>query len=634
MRVLIGMAVCLWASVAGAGTLSTLPSVPGPLRATDAVAAGRTGDATAYKMTLDQISGYVLPQVPSYQCWSSASGGKTCAGTPSTMNVVGATVTAGTLTVPPATITPEWFGYTGTNPTADTAAIQAAVNSLSSGGTLMLNEHTYTINSAIVLPYNYIRIVGKSWGSKIVQTADVPVFMTPVVNNSSYSYTTVENMEISTASTSAYTIDFYNSIKCGVVNVHLTGPTGTTSNVSGVRFYAQSASNTYFENYVKDSFLQNASVVMRTTDGQVTNSIIWGNTRSFALHLGKGQQQIIGNQIMGSPVNGGIWVKDIESGETTWSVDMLDIKGNFFDGASQNQATVPTGWGIFADAGMINSVIDGNVFYHHSYGGINVTSGYSSTISNNVFNINNKSAGLYPDILFTGAVTAYTISGNNFARNDTGGGTYGSAIKTTAAANSNIYSSNSVTTSYYLTPIFDINDAYGSDTRTNSPLSIVGAGTGDMNTLSALSMTLYIGNASSGNWTNSPSSSIGTAVLTVTAVANGYATQTLTEVTTGRVWVRKYASTWSAWARVGVAAQDAVILSSGDYNTLTDSGVYYIGSSSSLSNGPSPAFSTALLRVTYLSSGYCIQDILAPVTGARWSRFLNNSVWGGWTVNN
>jgi hypothetical protein len=79
--------IAIWlmlASVAMAGTINSQPTIPGPLRATDATAVGRVGVPAAYKMTVGQLAGF--------QCWSSASGGKRCAQAMDTMNLVGGSV--------------------------------------------------------------------------------------------------------------------------------------------------------------------------------------------------------------------------------------------------------------------------------------------------------------------------------------------------------------------------------------------------------------------------------------------------------------------------------------------------------------------------------------------------------------
>lgn len=58
------------------------------------------------------------------------------------------------------------FGATGNGTTDDTAAIQAAATSLSSGGTLIFPTGTYLVSSSITLPDN-VSVIGQTGGSTI-----------------------------------------------------------------------------------------------------------------------------------------------------------------------------------------------------------------------------------------------------------------------------------------------------------------------------------------------------------------------------------------------------------------------------------------------------------------------------------
>lgn len=98
----------LWTSVAAGATITSQPSPPAPLRATDKLPIGRLGDATAYSATVDQINSYVQSLIPL-----------------STMPASSADTKAG------------WYGH-------DTAAAQTAINNAGQEGTVYLDANDIT----------------------------------------------------------------------------------------------------------------------------------------------------------------------------------------------------------------------------------------------------------------------------------------------------------------------------------------------------------------------------------------------------------------------------------------------------------------------------------------------------------
>lgn len=65
---------------------------------------------------------------------------------------------------------------TGTNDSA--SAIQAAINSVSSGGVVYLPAGMYDIATGLTLPNNYVKLVGDGWfATKIIATADITPFV-------------------------------------------------------------------------------------------------------------------------------------------------------------------------------------------------------------------------------------------------------------------------------------------------------------------------------------------------------------------------------------------------------------------------------------------------------------------------
>ncbi|GAA3400046.1 right-handed parallel beta-helix repeat-containing protein [Paenibacillus hodogayensis] len=64
-----------------------------------------------------------------------------------------------------------WFGAKGDGSTDDTAAIQAALNSLAGGGAVHLPSGTYIVSSALSIPYSKVKLMG-SGSSTIVKAAD------------------------------------------------------------------------------------------------------------------------------------------------------------------------------------------------------------------------------------------------------------------------------------------------------------------------------------------------------------------------------------------------------------------------------------------------------------------------------
>lgn len=296
--------------------------------------------------------------------------------------------------------------------TDDTARIQRAIDSIkTTGGLVQFAGITYTISSPLKV-YTNISIKGiNREQTKIDTQGDIPAFasegyFTTGVGNSDVRIENIGIFPSNVTTKTKYAIELVNTFNCFINNIKISGLTLTQTDVEGIRFSKDSTyTGNHFINSVERSQLSNASIVMQSTDGYIFKNEIWGHTRSFAIHIQKSEQFIISNQIVGSSVNGGLWVKDdIDN----FDVELLKIEGNYFDGSYD---TVDSGLGLNA-VNMRTSNVIGNNFWRQMDEGIKFDTCHSNTISGNTFSDNNRRNASKDDIYFVNNCAANIVISN------------------------------------------------------------------------------------------------------------------------------------------------------------------------------------------------------------------------------
>ncbi|WP_158301986.1 right-handed parallel beta-helix repeat-containing protein [Paenibacillus mesophilus] len=76
----------------------------------------------------------------------------------------------------------KWFGAKGDGSADDTAAIQAAISSLTSGGVAFLPSSSYIVSSTIIIPYSYVKIMGCG-SSTVIKAANTSNYETMISAN-------------------------------------------------------------------------------------------------------------------------------------------------------------------------------------------------------------------------------------------------------------------------------------------------------------------------------------------------------------------------------------------------------------------------------------------------------------------
>jgi parallel beta-helix repeat protein len=326
-----------------------------------------------------------------------------------------------------------------------TAEIQAKADSLINGGILeFIYSNEYIITEAILLK-PYTTVEGNN--SKITVNSDITVFATLGLTET-YSNIIIQNLEIwdnGVLARSKYHIDLKNAVVSSIFNVKIYSGTMSPSDVAGIKFSRNEAIST-FVNTVEKCVLNQASIVMESSDSWIKHNTIWAYSRSFGIHVVKTSQFISENQIVGSPVHGGIYVNDIID---NFNIELLKIVDNYFDGSYD---LIDSGIGIKGNK-LVECLITNNDFWRQMDEAIILTSSSDNKIIGNTFKNCNRRDNSKSDIVINGG--GYNIIASNGFTRQVVHTNKGKAISGTSTNNS-IYGNMIYFDSYYLAPIIDV----------------------------------------------------------------------------------------------------------------------------------------------------------------------------------
>jgi hypothetical protein len=299
------------------------------------------------------------------------------------------------------------YGAKGDGITDDTVAFQNALSDIQAknGGILFIPSGNYVITATLNLNKN-TEIRGTGYFSKILVNNGKAVFKT-----TSMGQVKIKDLYIAdTSSTRAeYTIWFSHCYNCEVNGVTITANPMAQTDVSGIYFErVDGNAGNCWVNKVLNCQLRDSSIKIESTDSYVSHSEIWGQSRSFAIHVVASSQQIDNCQIVGSSVNGGLYISDKR---WNFDIEIIKVSNCYFDGSYTN---IQSGWGVIAEH-LRSSTFTNNTFWKQKEGGLKITSGYANNIVSNTFMDNSQNHNGASDILLDGAINNNVI-GNTFAR--------------------------------------------------------------------------------------------------------------------------------------------------------------------------------------------------------------------------
>lgn len=341
----------------------------------------------------------------------------------------------------------------------DTPRIQRAIDYAKASGmlTVVFALKSYNTSSTLKL-YGGVVLVGQHRkDTKIISQGDIPTiasegYFTAGVGSGDIAILNLGVYPRGVTSKTKYAIEMVNTYNTTIKNCYINESIMATSDVGGIRFSKDSTyAGSHFVNAVRECQLQNASIVMESTDSYITENEIWADKRAFGVHLVKSSQFVRGNQIVGSALNGSIWISDTKD---NFDIELIRITDNYFDGNNQG---LDTGAGIIANK-MKLSRITLNDFWLNKDEGIKLTSCHSNSIVGNQFENNNRrDAG--KDDIYMDTCAANTITGNTFKR-DIVHAVKGSPIRTVnSPVDKNIIIGNTVYfTSFYNSSSFSNKD--------------------------------------------------------------------------------------------------------------------------------------------------------------------------------
>lgn len=344
------------------------------------------------------------------------------------------------------------FGAKGDGVTNDTAAIQAAIDSINTG-VVHLPRGVYLV-SATLLTKSGVIIQGDGDASELRVNTDIEVFASAnTTANTAIFQAEFRKFFINktvSGATTKYDIHLYNPNICHFEQVHIkSGHVDnqySETNVGGIWLDKPTGSTaTCFMNRLENCWLQNNSIYFRgVTDSTIVGGFVWGHTRQFAIRLqGGGNINVESIEgILCSKFNGGIWIDGA-------NFTMARIQGNLFDGGV---ATVDNGSAIYAPALSYAVTVSNNIIWSCSKHGIDLTDPAGWVISNNVFYKGNRADTSQDDLRITGATfsPARNIVANNTFFNDEARTNKGYAIREVNAGFApvgNVYTGNAVSAS-------------------------------------------------------------------------------------------------------------------------------------------------------------------------------------------
>ena len=340
------------------------------------------------------------------------------------------------------------FGAVGDGVTDDTAAIQAAIDSIAAG-VIQIPKGVYLVTAPILVK-NGIIICGEGDASEIRVNSDIEVFYSSRATlNTAVFQVEFRSLFINktvTGATTKYDIHLYNPHICNIEQVHIKSghddSSYSSTNVGGIWLDKPSGStSTAFMNRIDNCWIQNNSIYLRNiTDSTINGGYVWGHTRQFAIRLEGGGANAV-EFIVGlicSKFNGGIWIDGA-------GVNQIRIHGNEFDG----NPLLDTGTGVYCPQQAIAVSITGNTFWGCDKHGIDTTDPVGWTIAGNAFWKNNAADNFYDDVRITGVTfqpNGNTVTGNSHTIDDsrTNKGYAIREVNGGAVPTGNVYSSNGI----------------------------------------------------------------------------------------------------------------------------------------------------------------------------------------------
>ena len=310
------------------------------------------------------------------------------------------------------------FGADNTGATDASAAIKAAIDSLPSGGEVLIPEGTYLISSPITL-VGGITVRGKGRAAtQLLVNTDIEVFNSDTTTSSSAIFqASIMDLWINktvTGATTKYDIHLQNPNICRISNVRVKSGHNDTdysaTNVGGIFLDRPSGSTaSCFMNVIEDCWVQNNSIYLRkVTDTVIRGGFVWGHTREFAIRIEQGGaigiENIIG--LITSKYKGGIWIDGS-------AVNQIRISGVEFDG----NPLLDTGTGIYCPQQALAVTVTNNTFWGCDFSGMEITDPTGWTITGNAFWKNNSADNGSDDIRIVGKTfkpNGNVVSGNTF----------------------------------------------------------------------------------------------------------------------------------------------------------------------------------------------------------------------------
>lgn len=310
------------------------------------------------------------------------------------------------------------YGAVGNGVADDTAAIQAAINTCASGGTVYLPAGQYKTTAQINIPYNGVQLIGDSSSGTVIRPATVGqnVFAMEKPLNASIEYCSIRHMRIEPTAQVNRCLIINNHYWCMVEDVVFAG-----SHNVGIEVYRGSvAYNLVFKDVLVNSSTENGCILGFTNTGLVQNVIMLNACFNGSAGNGLAIYQCggllwINGETLGCNV--GMYVRP---GNATEWVKGLYIANVFFDTTTSDCVQLFIGSNV---GNIINYCTFTNCSFNASVNanGVNIA-GVVSRIGN-ISNISfvgchwtiNKLNGVYATFCTKLAFTACHFISNNIA---------------------------------------------------------------------------------------------------------------------------------------------------------------------------------------------------------------------------
>jgi hypothetical protein len=298
-------------------------------------------------------------------------------------------------------ITPEMYGANTIPGTTDmTAAIQAAANSLTMGGTILFEPKAYKVTNKITIPYSNTTFIGIRGRSKIIQaTANKNIFYASAKDN----------------------ISFRDLFLYGE-GTYSSGWTGTSGHDDrGIQL------DDCTRVTIEDCLFQNHGQAAIMVDGgrriAIRNNIVEGTHEySTAIASGNNYQYGIGVRSLAADQAQDIIISGNNVSGVTQGIVVSNLSGTAFPRGvnitGNNVHDIPGQHGLYLSA--TDLTVTGNTIKHTEYDGIKITaSGYSCStvvVSGNTVDESPNASGIEivgydTDVLLTGvAVTGNVVN--------------------------------------------------------------------------------------------------------------------------------------------------------------------------------------------------------------------------------